>query len=244
MAQIRFNIKPLKWVLFFSYFLTACYGTDSGKVLGSDAVSGNPARVPAGIDPSKGAGSGCHNADPNHICLAVKYVAFADSNDQPAVTTEQGVSNFEAINQVWKQCNISFQIEDYFPIKPSRVSIPYNIANYSDLTDIRETFADDKTLLVVTTGTWDRSGSLGQTGANAWTSLPGGGPYGAILEKPVATYANIIAHELGHYLNLNHVSNEADIMNPIIYTRSTQLDPDQCATARSAALYFWTKMIR
>jgi hypothetical protein len=72
----------------------------------------------------------------------------------------------------------------------------------------------------------------------------GGGPFGAILERPVASFANIIAHELGHYLNLYHVSDATDIMNPIIYSSSTKLTSSQCATARSAASFFWSKMYR
>jgi hypothetical protein len=74
--------------------------------------------------------------------------------------------------------------------------------------------------------------------------LPGGPPYGAILEQPVGTFPNIVAHELGHYMNLDHVSDTSDLMNPIIYSTSTSIYPSQCNTTRSADNYFWTKMLR
>ena len=97
---------------------------------------------------------------------------------------------------------------------------------------------------LVTTGTWDRSGSLGETTANAWTSMPGGGPYGSVLERPVGLNSHLIAHEIGHYMNLVHVSDSGAMMNPIIYSTSNRISATQCKTARSAALYFWAQMIR
>jgi hypothetical protein len=67
---------------------------------------------------------------------------------------------------------------------------------------------------------------------------------GVVMEQPVGAYPNIIAHELGHYLNLGHVSDSANVMNPIIYSNSTRVDPSQCEAARAAATYWWTNMIR
>lgn len=227
-------------------FLSACNGSGNlGEVLGRDFVSDPEAQIPPGaVDPDKGSGTGCHNEDPNHICLALKYVVFKDGSGTPVVSQEQAQKVVADMNDTWKQCNLSFQIDKYMPVNPADHGIAFGIANYTDLTKIRNTFQDSSTLLVATTGKWNRSGSLGQTGANAWTSLPGGGPYGAILESTVGTNANLIAHELGHYLNLSHVSDTNALMNPVIYSYSESLYSSQCQTARSAALYFWAKMIR
>ena len=65
-----------------------------------------------------------------------------------------------------------------------------------------------------------------------------------MIERPVGTNGNLVAHELGHYLNLLHVSDSNALMNPIIYARSNRVYSSECETARSAALYFWSRMIR
>jgi hypothetical protein len=227
---------------------TACEG-ENLIALGQDSVEHPPAQIPPGsVDPDDGGGgpvpNGCQSTDPKHLCLAVKYVVYADAEGAPAITREKAQGNIDEINAVWGQCSLSFQIDRYVSITPAELGLRYQTANYSELTQIRNTFADPTRLLIVTTGPWDRTGSLGTTSANAWTSLPGAGPYGAILEKPVAKFANIIGHELGHYLNLSHVTDVGDLMNAVIYGSSRTLTATQCDTARSAALYFWARMLR
>lgn len=234
--------------IFFSCLIlfTACNSeTDPNIILGKDNVENPPGYIPPGaVNPDGGVGSGCNTSDPNSICLAVKFVAFKDSSGTPTVTREQAAGVVDAMNTLWSQCSINFTLENYLPVNSTDYGIRYSIANYSELTQVRNTFEDDHTLLLAVTGTWNRAGSLGGTGANAWTSLPGSGPYGAIMEKPVGTNGNLIAHEVGHYLNLGHVSDSYALMNPIIYGRSTNIYSSQCNTARSASKYFWTAMIR
>jgi hypothetical protein len=225
---------------------------DPGQVLGIDHVLGEPGPIPLGQQPGPVpvlggqpvVGDTCHSDDPQHICLAVKYVVYRDSTGAAIVDQATAINNIRAVNQIWNQCNIGFQIEQYVPVIPADYQLNYRTANFTELDDIRTTFDDDTTLLLVTTGTWDRTGTLGNSGANAWTSMPGGGPYGAVLERPVGTFSNIIGHELGHYMNLLHLSNNLDVMNPIIYTNSTQVNSGQCTTARAAASFFWAKMYR
>lgn len=190
------------------------------------------------------AGGSCLSNDSNHICIGLKYVVYQDSANKPVLSEAQARRMVSGLNSLWGKCNMSFTLDKYVPVKPAEHGFSYQTANYSDLTAIRQTFMEDESLLVVTTGNWNRSGSLGTTGANAWTSLPGDGPYGVIMESPVGTNANLLAHEMGHYLNLLHVNDDVAMMNPVIYGRSTSIYESQCQTARSAALYFWPKMMR
>jgi hypothetical protein len=178
------------------------------------------------------------------MCLAVKYVVYDDSKGSAVVDDKAAIRNIDAINRIWSECNIGFQIDKYVAANPTQYKLAFNTANLSDLNSIRKTFQDSSTLLVVTTGSWNRSGTLGNTGANAWTNMPGEGVYGVVMESDVGTYSNIIAHELGHYLNLDHVNDESDLMNPIIYDGSTTLTQSQCNEARAAVSNYWTAMKR
>lgn len=218
-------------------------GDQVAVVQGTDSVSGPAGSIPPGIvDPENG--SGCEGASTNLICLAVKYVVFQDSSGTPVVSETEARFLIDEINAIWKQCGIQFSLEKYLSIDPYEYGLAYRTANFEDLAKIREIFAESRTLLVVTTGSWNRSGSLGSTGANAWTNLPGNDLYGAILESEVGENENIIAHELGHYLNLLHVTDSYALMNPVIYSNSLNIYDSQCSTARSAALYFWQNMLR
>lgn len=189
-------------------------------------------------------GSSCSGSSTNQYCLGLKYVVYADSSGTPVVTQDQAISNLKSINEVWSQCGIAFQMDSFLAADPEEYRLTFNTANTSELDDIRAAFEESSTLLVVTTGKWNRSGTLGNTGANAWTNMPGQTYLGSILEAPVGTYPNIIAHEIGHYLNLGHVSDQSDLMNPIIYDTSKKLTTSQCSEAKSAINYFWKKMIR
>jgi len=241
--KCRFALKKFFSASFLFVFLAGCNGEgSSSNLLGieeaqaHDVISDSENPVPRG--------SACQSTDPNHLCLALKYVAYKDGTENPVITELQAQENVQKINALWAQCNLSFTIEKYIPLRPGDSGLQFQTSTYSELTDIRNTLAEDTTLLVVTTGKWNRTGSLGNTGANAWTSMPGGGPYGAILESTVNNNVNLISHELGHYLNLVHVTDSEALMNPIIYTKSTQLNESQCKRARSAAQNFWTKMVR
>ena len=189
-------------------------------------------------------GPTCVSSDPDHICLAIKYVVYKDSGGQDLLTATEATDNLNGINRAWSQCNIAFQIDQFEAASPEAYGLSYNPANDGELPQIRSQFEDDSTLLVVTTGSWNRSGSLGSTGANAWTNMPGDSPLGAVLEQSVGTFPYIIAHEIGHYLNLLHVSDAKNLMNPIIYPDSDVLDASQCELARSTAQASWKKMLR
>jgi hypothetical protein len=235
--------------------LTACEApSGGGSIVGQDQVDGTPQTIPPGggtnpdgnTDPGNGPtpqiGPSCHSADADRICLSLKYVAYRDGNGAPTVSQAQTLTNLTQINRIWSACDIAFEIGQYEAIDPSDYGLNYNTPTSAELSTIRRQLVGDDTLLVVTTGTW--AGTLGAGSANAWTSMPGGGPYGVVLEEPVGDFPNIVAHELGHYLNLDHYSSTTNVMNPQIGTASTGLTSAQCSAARSAAVYYWSAMQR
>lgn len=252
MSRVPFALLCAFSIATFVGCETPANALDPAQILGRDHVIGEPGPIPSGHDsspdpvpgPKPSIGESCHSSDPKHVCLSIKYVVYRDATGAPVVDAGNAVSNVRAINQVWSQCNLGFQIDQYLAVRAVDYQLSYQTANMSELDEIRTTFEDSSSLLVVTTGPWDRSGTLGSTSANAWTSMPGSGPYGVVLERSVGTFANIIGHELGHYLNLLHVTDSTDLLNPIIYSNSTRLNQDQCNTARAAASFFWSKMYR
>jgi hypothetical protein len=106
---------------------------------------------------------------------------------------------------------------------------------------VRAPFASAEQLVVIHTGPWNH---LRMGGANAWTAMPGQSPAGAVLESPVAANANITAHELGHYLGLDHARGQYSLMNPVIFSRSTRLTPGECEKMRKTAVGFHFRAIR
>lgn len=201
----------------------------------------SPPTIPPG--PSV-VGTSCQPGDAQNSCIGLKYVVYKDSKGTPVVSQAEAISNLETINNIWSQCKIAFQIEEFLAVDPTQDGLVFNTANDSDLDQIRKTYDDTTHFLLVTTGKWNRAGTLGNTGANAWANMPGDILAGVVMESPVGTYPNIIAHELGHYLNLDHLGNSANLMNPIIYDTSTSLSSSQCSAAKSAIKAYWQAMLR
>lgn len=197
-----------------------------------------------GASPRPSVGESCHSSDPERICLGIKYVVYRDLGGAPVVTRAEALANIRAVNRLFASCAIAFQVDHYLAVDPLGADLRYRTATLPELDDVRSAFEERDSLLVVTTGPWDRSGSLGGTQANAWTAMPGSGLYGTILEASVGTYSNLIAHELGHYLNLEHVNDSRDLMNGITYARSTAMQGSQCATVRATASAYWKRMYR
>lgn len=219
--------------------LSACGGGNGGAgSLGSQLL---PNAYGAGDAP---ASPSCHSDDPNKICVGLKYVSYTDSSGKPVVSAADAAKNLTGINSEWAQCGVAFQIDQYQSVNPKDLGLTFNTANNDELDKIRTALQDSNHMLVVTTGDWDRSGSLGNTGANAWTSMPGAGPYGTVLEANVGTFANIIAHELGHYMGLDHVSDQSMLMNPTIYEGKLTISQDECKTVRDTVNSVWGAMKR
>ena len=202
--------------------------------------SASPTPTPsASATPLVEVGESC-TGDPSRTCLAVHFVAYQNSSGTPTASESQAATIIQTMNQIFAQCAIGFQIENYEAVNPNQYGLDYGANSQNQLNQIRRTFdLPSNQLLAVTTGPWG-------TSVNAWTNMPGEGLYGAIMEASIVTYGKgiIYAHEFGHYLGLDHVSNSANLMNPIIYTTSTQLSPSQCQFAQSTLHAYWAEMIR
>ena len=224
----------------FLLALTAC---NPGDLLGNGGNSGggytpDMSKAP----PAHSASLPCGDSDPTHLCVAVKYAVFQDSSGVPIVSPSQAAQNVDGVNSIWTQCHVQFYLEKFAEVDPGSYSIPFQPGSPDDLQSVRQALDESDTLLVATTGQF--TGDLAANPANAWTQMPPVGPFGSTLEQSVGAYPGIIAHELGHYLNLQHVSDQFDVMNPTIYANSLNLTSDQCAMARATAISFWGAALR
>lgn len=215
--------------------------TCGGSAAGSAGTFGNPS--PAGRiappSPARLVSAPCGTGDPHHLCLGTRWVSYEDGNGAPVLSRNQALSNLATLNQIWSQCDIGFQMEEYDPVDPARYGLAFGPEAENQLDPIRARFNDGRTLLAVTTGPW--SGVK-----NAWTSMPGSPPYGAVMEAGIVDYGDgiIYAHEFGHYLGLAHVPDPTDVMDPVIYTDSDRITGAQCASARRTAHALWSPMLR
>jgi hypothetical protein len=168
------------------------------------------------------------------------FVTYQNTSGAAVASTDQAATIIHTMNQLWSQCNIGFQIEKYEAVDPTKLGLVYGAQSQNQLDQIRQTFsAPSDELLAVTTGPWG-------TAVNAWTNMPGDNLYGAVMEASIVGYGGgiIYAHEFGHYLGLDHVSDSSDLMDAIIYTTSTKIDSTQCQSARATVAQYWTAMIR
>jgi hypothetical protein len=212
----------------------ARYGIALAALVGFAACgSGTPADA-AGVSGTAQAGAGLADVSINSgtLTLALKFVEFT-KDGKAILSQDQAKTVVEGINHLYSQCNIRFKLEEYTTAEPAQHGLEYDTSSMDAMDKVRAPFDTDKALVVVNTGSWNH-GNMGP--ANAWTAMPGQSPSGAVLEGPVADNANIVAHELGHYLNLDHVSDEANMMNPIIYGTSTAIGTAQCEEMRRTAV--------
>ena len=179
------------------------------------------------------------------LALALKYVTYRDPSGAAVVDEAAAKGNLAAVNTVWATCEIAFQLDEFKEVDPAAYGLKFSTRDLSELEAIRGAFSTRNEFLLVTTGPWDRSGTLGTSQANAWTAMPAvQGLFGAVMEEKVGDFAAMIAHELGHYLGLEHVNDSHDVMNPLIYSYSKSLSADQCKAARASVGAFWTSALR
>jgi hypothetical protein len=220
--------------------LVAATGCESMSQSESSATGQPRYSSPApGVSGVSGPAEGCAGGASDRLCIGLKYVAYTDSAGNAAATQAQAAQLTREMNQVWSACGIAFQLEVFQAVNPSDAGLTYNTGGFGEQDDIRAAFGDDRRFLIVATGPWNRGG-----GAVAWTQAPGAGAYGVVADHSVATDTNVMAHELGHYLSLDHVSDDSNLLSPVVYASSSGLSQSQCAAARDSATGFWTHMLR
>ncbi len=237
----KFGWASVLWIVGFLF--SACGGAQATPSLTAQGIQGDVDTVESLEEVTELAPEKC-GSEGKVLCLGLKTVVFKDQGGTPTVNAKEMQTLIQEVNSIWAACGVEFTLDQYLAVDPTEFGIQYQIANYSDLTRVRETFADSDTLLVVTTGPWNRAGSLGNTGANAWTSMPGEDALGVVLEKSVGTYTPLVAHELGHYLSLDHQSATSSLMSPVIYNSSRELSTAECRAATDTILDYWNRMLR
>lgn len=179
------------------------------------------------------------SGDSSHICIGLKLVSYVDNTtDTPTINSADALTLVQQINTVWSQCDIGFQLENYEAVDPTTVGLDYGAASESELTGIREQFADATRFLVVIAGPW--------TGTTiAWTEEGGyAAPFGTVVEDQYGHNPYTVGHELGHYQGLFHVSDDSNLMNPYIGLNTSELTSSQCQTAQQTDLADWQPMLR
>jgi hypothetical protein len=170
---------------------------------------------------------------PSAVSMALKFVEFSDESTSPPLSNSQVKQLIQKLNQLYSQCDITFQLGEYQIVKPADYGLPMGPTSVKKMHEFRKPFDDPRYLVIINTGKWNHQ-KVGTP--NAWTAMPGEVPAGAVLEAPVSNFPGIVAHEIGHYLNLNHMENNKNLMNPIIYGDSKELTEDQCSQMRATAV--------
>ncbi|MBI3542976.1 MAG: matrixin family metalloprotease [Deltaproteobacteria bacterium] len=225
--------------------LTGCESADDsnpavsgGHAPGSTQAVGtpdNPSGLPGGATPNG-----------NTMVIGVKYVALRNSaGDAPSPTQDQVVALFQNMSQVWSQCDIQFRVEAYSSPVASADGQPYYPANQSDLEAMRGKYDDHAHALYVRSGTWNRSGDLGNDGSNGFSTIPPSNPEGTVFEQSVQTATLLLAHETGHLIGgLGHLSDSTSLMNHFVSPTNTQLSQWECDDTRAAMRQYHAAWIR
>ena len=222
--------------------LTGCDSTSgSGLLALTNAVQPNPVFPPTTTPlvslPTPPQEPTCVSTDSHSICIAVKVVSYKDSRGVPALSQKGAEIVVQEISDIWKACDIGFQVEEYVAIDPTAYGLQYGAGSANELQQIRQKFSNDKTFFLGVTGSWT-------TSAIAWTALPGGGPYGAVVDADYAADRVAVGHEIGHYQGLDHNNTSGNLMYPIVYSNDTTLTTAQCNFARQTDQVYWQAMLR
>ena len=225
-------MKRISLVLaLFSIVLSACGGASSidSSHLGAQLPQTGAIEVPSA--PS------CTSSDPNHQCIGLKLVSFIDASGNPVMNQEEALRLVQGINDVWRSCNIAFQLEKFSTVNPADQQLQYSPNWKTEAGKVRAAYEEAGSFLVVAVG--DLGGST-----IAVTQMPGNGPHGVLFEKTFSKNAFTVGHELGHYQGLLHIRNKKNLMSPYIGPNTSSIQENQCAYARKTNLAYWPRMMR
>lgn len=179
-------------------------------------------------------------ADLPELNLALKIVHFQEGSGSPVLDPQEAQHLIQEVNAFFTSCRVSFLLERLEPVIAAKLGLPEHPSTLEELDPIRARLQDPRRLLVIQTGAW--RGTL--AAANAWTVLPGEGPLGTVMESRYARHARLVAHELAHALDLDHVADRKNLLHPVLHPDSSALTPEQCAHLRTAAVHFHSLALR
>ena len=182
------------------------------------------------------------------LTIAVRYLAFTDSTGKAVAEQAAAQQMVEGMSRYWRQCNIQFALEEFKAIDAGSINARYNPSNYSELDEMRMATQNDSQLTLIGTGVWNRSGSLGNSGSNCYSSFPGDRAEGIVCEFKSAAKDFMMAHEVGHWLNLRHTNSPTtdavddthsgnvanNLMDHVVAASHGDMTAGQCYRAREA----------
>jgi len=228
------------------FILTACQltptpGTNIPPIEVPTAPSPHSPTPPAPTIPPVAApvnsGKSCKSSDPDFQCMALKVVSYEDSQMPSVLSEAKALELVDQMNAVWSPCKIGFQMESYLSINPITVGLDFHPNWRTQSTQVRSTFSDSQSFLVVATGSFSSA-------TIAVTQMPGYAPFGTLVEEQYADNPLTVGHELGHYMGLYHLRNSTNLMNPYIGPHTENLTASQCEIARSTNRSNWVHMMR
>jgi hypothetical protein len=239
--------KPSPWfqMIVSVFILTSCQLDPLQTGVPPNGIPPAPSE-PAPSEPSPqspvpslpvGGSTHCKSNDPDFQCLALKIVSYEDPGKSSVLSKLEGETLVSELNKVWSPCKIGFQLEQYESINPITLGLQYDPNWRSQGSQVRSTFSDNQTLLLVATGKLTSS-------TIAVTQMPGYAPFGTLVEDGFADNPLTVGHELGHYMGLYHFRNTSNLMNPYIGTNTQKLTSSQCEIARSTNAKNWAQMLR
>lgn len=216
---------------------TGC-NTESGA-LSLSAAQGDLSAAPVEDDDNSAETpkGGCVSSDPNHMCIGLKVVSYKDTGGEEVLSRSEAVGLVNGINEIWKTCNIAFQLDEYVAVDPADYGLSFGSGAQSQTGSIRQAFSNGDTFLVVVTGSWNSS-------YIAWTAMPGSSPYGVVATSEFGSDPITIGHELGHYQGLDHSDSSSNLLYPYISSATQNLTASQCESARQVNLSYWKAMLR
>lgn len=178
--------------------------------------------------------------DEPELKLALRIVHFQGEHSSRVLSAQEARHLIEEVNGFFTSCRVSFVLEQLDSVNAALHGLPERPSSLEELDPIRARLKDSNRLLIVQTGAW--RGTLAK--ANAWTVLPGEGPLGTVMESTYARHARLVAHELAHALDLDHVTDRQNLLHPVLHPDSSALTQEQCTHLRTAALRFHSLALR
>lgn len=189
-----------------------------------------------------------------HACLGVQIDYLASSpkvpgqklHDLPRMMEVE--KTFKKVNRIWAPCRITFQPEKQWMVDPAEHGLwPLKAGSISDLQVIIASLWDPRFLEVLVLGkTLDSDGiSFAGFAISSIGDYTEKDPSGVVIRDVHVNDGMVLAHELGHLLNLQHTDRDNALMQPKHSSDSdTELNAAECEIAQARIQYRFRSAIR